>query len=75
MNVDAAYAIWRSCYDGFEVWLSGSPGSHPYRAGDLWGCVGRWFAGDWYTPEADQYIDLVKEYMSEQVWLQPYFAT
>jgi len=74
MNVDAAYAIWRSCYDGFEVWLNGSPESQPYRAGDLWGCVGRWFAGDWYTPEADQYIDLVKEYMSEQVWLQPYFA-
>ena len=73
MNVDAAYAIWRSCYDGFEVWLNDGPNSQPYRAGDLWGCVGRWFAGNWYTPEADGYIDLVKKFVSERIWLQPYF--
>ncbi len=74
MNVDAAYAIWRSCYDGFEVWLDDGPMSQPYRAGDLWGCVGRWFTGDWYTPEAYKYIELVKKYVSERVWQQPYFT-
>ena len=26
MNADAAYAIWRSCYDGYEVWLNNEPG-------------------------------------------------
>jgi autotransporter family porin len=74
MNVDAAYAIWRSCYDGFEVWLNGGSDGRPYHAGDLWGCVGRWFAGVWYTPEADGYIDLVKKFVSERIWLQPYFS-
>jgi autotransporter family porin len=74
MNTDAAYAIWRSCYDGYEIWLNNVPKGQPYHAGDLWGCVGRWFTGSWYTPEADRYIDLVKKYLSEQVWLQPYFA-
>jgi hypothetical protein len=74
MNADAAYAIWRSCYDGYETWLNNVPKAQPYQAGDLWGCVGRWFTGDWYTPAAYRYIDLVKKYISEQVWLQPYFA-
>jgi hypothetical protein len=74
MNVDAAYAIWRSCYDGYEIWLNSGAKSRPYHAGDLWGCIGRWFTGDWYTPAADGYIDLVKEYLSEQVWLQPSFG-
>ena len=74
MNVDAAYAIWRSCYDGYETWLNNTSAGHPYQAGDLWGCVGRWFAGNWYTPAATAYIDSVQRYLSEQVWLQPYFA-
>src|SRR6185437_15625725 len=74
MNVDAAYAIWRSCYDGFEVWLNEGAMNQPYRAGDLWGCVGRWFSGDWYSPEAQEYIDLVKRYVGEQVGQQPSFA-
>jgi autotransporter family porin len=74
MNVDAAYAIWRSCYDGLEVWLNEGPKSQPYRAGDLWGCVGRWFTGNWHTPGADEYIDLVKKFDSERIWLQPYFS-
>ena len=74
MNVDAAYAIWRSCYDGFEVWLGEGPMNQLYRAGDLWGCVGRWFSGDWYSPEAQEYIDLVKKYAGERVGQQPSLA-
>jgi hypothetical protein len=74
MNVDAAYAIWRSCYDGYEVWLNNEPRGQQYHAGDLWGCVGRWYAGSWHTPAANQYIGVVKEYLREQVWEQPDFA-
>ncbi len=73
MNADAAYAIWRSCYDGYEVWLNNEPRGERYRAGDLWGCVGRWYAGSWHTPAANQYISVVKEYLREQVWEQPDF--
>ncbi len=70
MNADIAYAIWRSCYDGYEVWLNNEPRGKPYHAGDVWGCVGRWSAGSWYTPEADQYIALVKMYIREKIWEQ-----
>jgi hypothetical protein len=74
MNADAAYAIWRSCYDGYEVWLNNQPRGRPYHAGDVWGCVGRWFAGTWYTPAAAGYIRRVGELLRERVWTQPGFA-
>ncbi|MGH3275558.1 MAG: hypothetical protein ACRDNZ_14700 [Streptosporangiaceae bacterium] len=68
MDVDTAYAIWRSCYDGYEVWLNTVPRGQPYTSGDLWGCVGRWFAGRWHTTLAQQYIDRVQQYLAERVW-------
>jgi autotransporter family porin len=74
MNADVAYAVWRSCYDGYEVWLNDEPRGHRYDAGDLWGCVGRWFAGSWYTPAADGYIRQVQGYLREQIWIQPDFT-
>ena len=73
MNADAAYAIWRSCYNGYEVWLNNEPRGQQYHAGDLWGCVGRWYAGSWYTPAANRYIGAVKEYLRVRVWEQPDF--
>lgn len=73
MNVDAAYAIWRSCYDGYELWLNNQPRGQKYRAGDLWGCVGRWFAGSWHTAAADGYIHRVLAFAREQIWRQPRF--
>ena len=74
MNVDVAYAIWRSCFDGDEVWLrnSATP-AHPYQPGDLWGCVGRWFAGSWYTPAAEGYIQRVQHLLQAKVWEEPGF--
>jgi hypothetical protein len=73
MNADAAYAIWRSCYDGDEIWLNNEPRGQQYHAGDLWGCVGRWYAGSWYTPAAKQYIGAVKQALRERVWEQAEF--
>jgi len=73
MNADAAYAIWRSCYDGDEVWLNDVPRGQHYHAGDIWGCVGRWFAGNWYTSGADGYINQVKKFLREQIWTRPGF--
>jgi len=74
MNADVTYAIWRSCFNGDEIWLNNEPSGRPYSAGDLWGCVGRWFAGAWYTPAAQRYISKVQAYLSERIWLQPAFA-
>lgn len=73
MNADAAYAVWRSCYDGYETWLNNVPHGQPYHAGDLWGCVGRWFAGRWRTAPAYQYIAKVKSCLRTRIWLTPDF--
>jgi hypothetical protein len=73
MNADAAYAIWRSCYDGYETWLNTVTRGSQYRKGDAWGCVGRWFAGRWRTPAALGYIRAVKKYLHERIWQTPDF--
>jgi len=73
MNADAAYAVWRSCYDGYEGWLNTMPRGGQYQKGNVWGCVGRWFSGQWLNPPALGYIAQVKQYMREKIWLKPSF--
>ncbi|HEX3490331.1 MAG TPA: hypothetical protein VHU92_13355 [Streptosporangiaceae bacterium] len=69
MNTDTAYAIWRACYDGDETWLNTVQHVGRYHRGDMWGCVGRWFADRWYTPAAQQYIARVQGYLHDHIWL------
>ena len=69
MSADTAYAIWRACYDGDETWLNTVQHVGRYHRGDLWGCVGRWFAGHWHTPAAQQYIAKVQADLGERIWL------
>jgi len=73
MNADAAYAIWRACFDGYETWLNTVSRGSQYRASDAWGCVGRWFAGRWRTQAAVGYIARVKQYFREKIWTRPDF--
>jgi autotransporter family porin len=60
-NADTAYAVWRACYEGYEWWLAdfAAPG-HTYKAGDAWGCLGRWYSGQWHDELAERYIDCLK---------------
>jgi hypothetical protein len=74
MNADAAYGIWRACYDGYETWLNSVPRGTQYKRGDAWGCVGRWFAGRWRTSAALGYIAKVEQYKREKIWLRPDFS-
>jgi hypothetical protein len=67
-NLDAYLAIWRSCWKGQERWLNDVDRGREYRAGDEWGCIGRWFTGRWYTPPAIDYINRVKEYYVQRIW-------
>ncbi len=73
MDADVAYGIWRACYDGYETWLNTVDHGQPYTAGDVWGCVGRWFAGRWHTSASDGYVTKVKQYESEAIWRTPDF--
>ena len=68
MNADTAYAIWRSCFDGYETWLNSVQHGSAYRAGDAWGCIGRWYACRWHTAPARQYIAKVQQYLREKIW-------
>jgi autotransporter family porin len=61
-NIDTAYAVWRACYEGYEWWLRDvqAPG-HPYAAGSVWGCIGRWYSGEWFDQAAQGYAGCVQQ--------------
>jgi hypothetical protein len=63
-NLDLYAAVIRGCYQGWDTWLGNG-----YTAGDLWGCVGRWFAGAWHTTDADAYISRVQSFEATKPWL------
>ena len=69
-NVDFALAIWRTCFEGWEGWLNDVARGREYAAGDAWGCVGRWYAGAWYTQPALDYITAVQAHHANRVWAQ-----
>jgi hypothetical protein len=60
--VDYLGSQLRGCFEGWETWLA--------RAGDLWGCVGAWYAGDWHSSDADGYIGRVRGELNGYTWLQ-----
>jgi hypothetical protein len=59
----------RGCYEGWEFWLKNT-GQKNYAAGDIWGCVGSWYAGDWHSSNADGYISRVQTELNNLTWLQ-----
>jgi hypothetical protein len=73
MNADLAYGIWRMCFEGYETWLNTVERGRQYRAGDAWGCVGRWFSGRWHTDASEQYVARVRDYLNQRIWESPDF--
>jgi hypothetical protein len=67
-NLDFAYANWRSCYEGDKAWLNEVDRGQQYAAGDVWGCVGVWFSGRWYTAAAKEYIAAVQDNYKSRIW-------
>jgi len=51
-----------------ELWLNHAPHGPKYAAGDTWGCIGRWYAGQWHTPAAQMYIGIVQCKLANRVW-------
>ncbi len=60
-NIDSVLAETRGCLDGLE-WFG------PQSRGDVWGCVGLWFSGEWDQNDAS-YIAHVRAIYSEKPWL------
>jgi hypothetical protein len=46
-----------------------------YAAGDIWGCVGAWYAGDWHSSDGNGYISRVQNELANFTWLQPDWRT
>jgi autotransporter family porin len=72
-NFDYALSVWRECFEGQEAWLADNPPRSGYRAGDMWGCLGRWFAGDWRSGEARGYIHRVQANLRSRPWESAWF--
>jgi len=66
--LDYLGAFLRGCQEGWVRWL-GHRGA--YRPGDIWGCVGTWYAGSWWSAEARRYIELVRATEQQREWLDP----
>ena len=75
-NAEFVYGWLRNCYEGWTDYLyqlTPSPGYPGYHAGDIWGCLGFWFSGQWYTQDAINYININRGHYTQQPWLQPGF--
>ena len=69
-SAEFMYGEIRACFEGWDTYLQGTG----YHAGDLWGCIGRWYSGGWYDSGAVWYINKVKSILAEKTWLQQDFA-
>ncbi len=67
-NADYYGAILRAYYDGRQTWLNDVERGERYRAGDLWGSVGTWYAGRWRTDAALDYIRRVQQTLRDEPW-------
>jgi hypothetical protein len=74
-NADYYGAIIRAYYDGKMPWLNTVERGSEYRAGDLYGSVGAWFAGRWRTPPASDYIARVRRTLKDRTWRSRDFQT
>ena len=67
-NADYWGAIIRAYYDGRMTWLNDVERGRDYAAGDLWGSIGAWFAGRWWTDGAARYVEEVRRHVRERTW-------
>jgi hypothetical protein len=75
-SVQYALGVIRTCFEGWTTYLNNFmplPGYARYHAGDIWGCLGRWYSGGWYNQEALDYIQKVKAALAKKEWLEPDF--
>jgi hypothetical protein len=78
--VDVLGGWLRGCYEGWVWWLRqhGNRSRGVYHSGDIWGCVGAWYSGDWHDGPPDgldgQHYGLRARYwVKDRPWLRPRF--
>ena len=73
-NCDYYGGIIRAYFDGKMGWLNTVERGRDYAAGDLWGSLGAWFSGRWYTQPALDYMARVQQHLAERTWRRGYFV-
>ena len=79
--VDVLGGWLRGCYEGWVWWLRdhGSRSKGVYHAGDIWGCVGAWYSGNWHdgaigTPHTgENYLYRARHWYMVRPWLRKGF--
>jgi hypothetical protein len=78
--VDVLGGWLRGCYEGWVWWLRqhGNRSRGVYHAGDLWGCVGAWYSGNWHDGPVvgrggESYSVRAQYWFKERPWLRPHF--
>jgi autotransporter family porin len=78
--VDVLGGWLRGCYNGWVWWLRehGNRSRGVYHAGDIWGCVGAWYSGNWHDgpvqgPGGESYMDRTQYWFKERPWLHSGF--
>lgn len=62
-GVDYAMAWQRACYEGSFLWLGPE-----YGPGNLEGCIGAWYSGNWFDDAAKRYLKDFKKNLESQPW-------
>jgi hypothetical protein len=62
-NVDYSLAVLRGCFEGWVTYLHNG-----YAPGDLWGCVGWHYSGEWKDDLALRYVQRVQHLLDDQPW-------
>jgi len=78
--VDVLGGWLRGCYEGWVWWLRdhGNRSRGVYHAGDIWGCVGAWYSGDWHDGplrdrDGESYSLRARHWDQVKPWLEPHF--
>jgi hypothetical protein len=79
--VDVLGGWLRGCYEGWVWWLRdhGNRSRGVYRAGDIWGCVGAWYSGNWHDgspqrrDDGESYSLRARYWDHVRPWLKPNF--
>ncbi len=69
--VDYLGAVLRGCYEGWMTWLANTGA---YHRGSMQGCVGAWYDGSWFNPDARTYVKRVWTTKRQRPWLQAGWA-
>ncbi len=78
-SVDVLGGWLRGCYEGWVWWLRdhGNRSRGVYAAGDIWGCVGAWYSGNWHDGTVrvpltgEDYLYRAKSWYKVRPWLHP----